>query len=156
MKTRDEYVAMAERLAKQANHFTYGDGADPVAGGALAAEALVYATLATAAPTGPSAELVALRQAVAELLHDADTSADSQAAEVISRFRTGLLQAEHGAPALALAAQLMQNLEHDAGAEDAYSADELREMDQAAEFAHDAAADEANTADVEAEEADHR
>lgn len=36
----------ALRLVAQAHHFTYGDGADPVAGHALAAEAQVYATLA--------------------------------------------------------------------------------------------------------------
>ncbi|WP_172384757.1 hypothetical protein [Streptomyces sp. MNP-20] len=38
----------ARRLAAMAHHFTYGDGADPAAGAALAAEALVYATLALA------------------------------------------------------------------------------------------------------------
>lgn len=36
----------AERLVNRAHYFTYGDGADPVAGAALAAEAQVYATLA--------------------------------------------------------------------------------------------------------------
>jgi len=39
----------AERLADQAYHFTYGDGGDPVAGAALAAEAQARATLALVA-----------------------------------------------------------------------------------------------------------
>lgn len=38
----------AEQLAEQAHHFSYGDGADPVAGGALATEGLVYGVLAVA------------------------------------------------------------------------------------------------------------
>jgi hypothetical protein len=41
-----QHYREAERLADQANHFTYGDGADPVTGAALAAEAQVHATLA--------------------------------------------------------------------------------------------------------------
>lgn len=39
------YTFQAQVLAEQAHHFTYGDGADPVAGGALATEGLVYAVL---------------------------------------------------------------------------------------------------------------
>lgn len=42
------FTFQAEQLADQAHHFTYGDGADPVAGGALATEGLVYAVLAMA------------------------------------------------------------------------------------------------------------
>ena len=59
----------AERLADQAQHFTYGDGGDPVVGAALAAEAQVHATLALAAATiltiggGTSVEREAWRQA---------------------------------------------------------------------------------------------
>ena len=49
--TGPEHYRAAERLADQANHFTYGDGADPVVGAALAAEAQVHATLALAAAT---------------------------------------------------------------------------------------------------------
>ncbi|GAA2092515.1 hypothetical protein [Actinomadura alba] len=49
--TGPEHYREAERLAKQANHWTYGDGGDPVAGAALAAEAQVHATLALAAAT---------------------------------------------------------------------------------------------------------
>lgn len=47
--TGPEHYREAERLANQANHFTYGDGADPVTGAALAAEAQTHATLALAA-----------------------------------------------------------------------------------------------------------
>ncbi|MEU8886687.1 hypothetical protein [Streptomyces sp. NPDC048442] len=49
--TGPEHYRQAERLADQANHYTYGDGADPVVGAALAAEAQVHATLALAAAT---------------------------------------------------------------------------------------------------------
>jgi hypothetical protein len=49
MSAIERYTREAERLVQQAHHFTYGDGADPVAGHALAAEAQVYATLALAA-----------------------------------------------------------------------------------------------------------
>ena len=49
--TGPEHYREAERLANQANHFTYGDGADPVTGHALAAEAQVHATLALTAAT---------------------------------------------------------------------------------------------------------
>lgn len=45
----------ARRLAGMAHHFTYGDGADPTAGATLAAEALVYATLATIPEQAPAA-----------------------------------------------------------------------------------------------------
>lgn len=48
----------ARRLAGMAHHFTYGDGADPAAGAALAAEALVYATLATMPEQAPAAAYV--------------------------------------------------------------------------------------------------
>lgn len=47
--TGPEHYRAAERLADQAHHFTYGDGADPETGAALAAEAQVHATLALAA-----------------------------------------------------------------------------------------------------------
>ncbi|WP_051338602.1 hypothetical protein [Streptomyces flavidovirens] len=56
----EHYRCEAERLAKQAHHFTYGDGADPVTGHALAAEAQVYATLALAAAQTPAAPAVQL------------------------------------------------------------------------------------------------
>lgn len=46
-----KYKAQAESAATQANHFTYGDGGDPVVGHALAAEAQVWATLALAEAT---------------------------------------------------------------------------------------------------------
>jgi hypothetical protein len=49
--TGPEHYRAAERLADQANHYTYGDGGDPVTGAALAAEAQVHATLALAAAT---------------------------------------------------------------------------------------------------------
>ncbi len=56
----EHYRREAERLAKQANDFTYGDGADAVVGHALAAEAQVYATLALAAAQAPAAPAVEL------------------------------------------------------------------------------------------------
>ena len=46
-----QHFREAERLADRAQHFTYGDGGDPVVGQALATEALVHATLALAAAT---------------------------------------------------------------------------------------------------------
>lgn len=51
MKTGPQHFREAARLADQAQHYTYGDGADPVTGAALAAEAQVHATLALAAAT---------------------------------------------------------------------------------------------------------
>lgn len=41
-----DHYSEAQRLADQAHDYTYGDGADPVTGNALAAEAQVHATLA--------------------------------------------------------------------------------------------------------------
>jgi hypothetical protein len=41
-----ENYRKAKRLVGRAHHFTYGDGGDAVAGGALATEALVHAVLA--------------------------------------------------------------------------------------------------------------
>lgn len=41
-----QQYAAAAALADQANHFTYGDGADPAVGLALATEALARAALA--------------------------------------------------------------------------------------------------------------
>lgn len=101
MQTRARYAAQAEHLARLAH------AAEPAIASMLAAEAQVYATLATAAPDRGDAEVLALRRAVAELLHDADTSADSQAAEVLTRFREGLPDTAHGEPVLTLAAELM-------------------------------------------------
>ena len=49
--TGPEHYREAEQLAERAHHWTYGDGADPVVGAALAAEAQVHATLALAAAT---------------------------------------------------------------------------------------------------------
>ncbi|MFJ4712685.1 hypothetical protein [Streptomyces sp. NPDC088785] len=59
MNSVDQYAAQAERLAAQAHHFTYGDGADPGTGHALAAEGQIYATLALAAaqPAPSTAEV---------------------------------------------------------------------------------------------------
>lgn len=55
MATGPEHYREAERLADQAHHYTYGDGADPVTGAALAAEAQARATLALAAAIAMSA-----------------------------------------------------------------------------------------------------
>ncbi|MBL1107385.1 hypothetical protein JK361_22725 [Streptomyces sp. 5-8] len=49
--TGPEHYREAERLLGMAHRFTYGDGADPAVGAALAAEALAHAQLATAAAT---------------------------------------------------------------------------------------------------------
>lgn len=54
-----DYKGEAERLANLAHRFTYGDGADPVTGGALAAEAQVFAMLALAEATGQPAPAAA-------------------------------------------------------------------------------------------------
>ncbi|MER5213660.1 hypothetical protein ABT063_24590 [Streptomyces sp. NPDC002838] len=56
--TGPEHYREAERLADRAHHFTYGDGADPVVGAALAAEAQVHATLALTAVTALAAPIV--------------------------------------------------------------------------------------------------
>lgn len=53
--TGPEHYREAERLADLAHHYTYGDGGEVVAGGALAAEAQVHATLALAAATAMQA-----------------------------------------------------------------------------------------------------
>ncbi len=49
--TGPEHYREAERLLGMAHRFTYGDGADPIVGAALAAEAQAHATLANAAAT---------------------------------------------------------------------------------------------------------
>ncbi|GAA2298490.1 hypothetical protein GCM10010402_66400 [Actinomadura luteofluorescens] len=59
--TGPEHYRQAERLADMAHHFTYGDGADPVTGAALAAEAQARATLALAAATALAADNMPLR-----------------------------------------------------------------------------------------------
>jgi hypothetical protein len=53
--TGPEHYREAERLFGMAHHFTYGDGADPVAGAALAAEGQGHALLALAAATALTA-----------------------------------------------------------------------------------------------------
>lgn len=53
--TGPEHYREAERLLDMAHHHSYGDGADPVTGAALAAEAQAHATLALAAATAQSA-----------------------------------------------------------------------------------------------------
>lgn len=136
MKTRDSYAAEAERLATLAHRFTYGDGADPAVGAALAAEAQVQATLALTAAQSEVPDLLALREAVAELLHDVETSADDQLLEVLGRFRAGLPDL-----VLVMAAELIGDEYDDVTNADVIGADELYEMDRAAEFAHEAAAE---------------
>lgn len=49
MTTGPEHYAESKYLAGRANHYTYGDGADPATGHALAAEAQVHATNAQTA-----------------------------------------------------------------------------------------------------------
>lgn len=58
MATGPEHYREAERLAALAHHYTYGDGADPGTGAALAAEAQVHATLAQEISDGPAADLI--------------------------------------------------------------------------------------------------
>lgn len=58
--TGPEHYKKAEELVERAHHFTYGDGADPVIGAALAAEAQVHATLALAAPPLFGREIIML------------------------------------------------------------------------------------------------
>ncbi|MFC9847748.1 hypothetical protein ACFWFF_01360 [Streptomyces sp. NPDC060223] len=55
MATGPEHYREAERLLKKVTHYSWGDGADPVTGAALAAEAQVHATLALAAAQSPAA-----------------------------------------------------------------------------------------------------
>ncbi len=40
------HLREAKRLVEQAHHYSYGDGADPATGAALAAEALAHAQIA--------------------------------------------------------------------------------------------------------------
>lgn len=106
-------------------------------------------------------ELDVLRVVVAQLLHDEATSANDQAHEVLVRFRNGLAGTTYGRPVLEIAESLMRGLEYGPEDEpttaDVFTEDERHEMDRAAEYAHDAAADAENTALVEAEQAgDHR
>jgi len=54
MSAGSENYREAKYLVGRAHHFTYGDGADPVAGGALATEALVHAVLALVDTLTPS------------------------------------------------------------------------------------------------------
>lgn len=73
-----EHYREAERLADRAHHFTYGDGADPVTGAALAAEAQVHATLANAAATAVLASVTAF----AHDINDSDVDAWSEVSGV--------------------------------------------------------------------------
>ncbi|MEU6340223.1 hypothetical protein ABZ883_04640 [Streptomyces sp. NPDC046977] len=61
--TGPEHYSEAERLAGRAHHYTYGDGADPAVGLALAAEAQVHATLAVAAAVALTQPVVGQRSA---------------------------------------------------------------------------------------------
>ncbi|MGW4889614.1 hypothetical protein [Streptomyces murinus] len=47
MATGPEHYRQAEQLLAQAHHYTYGDGADPATGHALATDAIRHALLAT-------------------------------------------------------------------------------------------------------------
>lgn len=53
--TGPEHYREAERLLTMAHRFTYGDGADPTVGAALATEAQAHATLALTAATAMQA-----------------------------------------------------------------------------------------------------
>lgn len=55
MATGPDHYREAEWLLTRAHHYTYGDGADPTTGAALATEALGHAMLANAAATAMSA-----------------------------------------------------------------------------------------------------
>lgn len=54
--TGPEHYARAQRLLDRAEHFTYGDGADPVTGAACAAQAQAHAALALVAATVDAAD----------------------------------------------------------------------------------------------------
>jgi hypothetical protein len=53
--TGPEHYRQAEYLLRLAHRFTYGDGADPTVGAALATEAQAHATLALTAATAMQA-----------------------------------------------------------------------------------------------------
>lgn len=150
MKTRDEYAAMAENLATQANYNVNGEHADVAYGSALAAEALVYATLATVAPIEllpalapepyiPVALSIRLRELHENSGGDCGTCADETGGAMrwpCDTF-TALDEAER---------QLSPEDHAAYRADGEPTASELYEMDQAAEFAHDAAAEKAGDA----------
>lgn len=98
-----EYRHKAESLLAESLTITRPYEEGPCEADRTIAEAQVYATLAISAPEEPAAELAALRRAVAEMLHAAATSPDSEHSAVINRFREYLPATVHGDPVLALA-----------------------------------------------------
>jgi len=143
MKTRDEYAAMAESLAEQANRNVNGEHAEVAYGAALATEALVYATLATVAPTAsapaaqtepyiPVALSIRLRELHQNNRGDCGTCADETGGA--ARWPCDTFTALDGAER-----QLFPDDEP--SVDGVMSASELHELDQADEFALDAAAD---------------
>ncbi|MFE6304995.1 hypothetical protein [Nocardiopsis sp. NPDC057823] len=72
------HVAEAERLTGRAHHYTYGDGADPTTGAAMAAEGQVHATLALAAAVMATSTVPTSMRA-AEGVHIEVTGADRAA-----------------------------------------------------------------------------
>lgn len=145
MKTREQYAAMAERLAIQSHRFTYSDASDPVTGGALATEALVYATLATVAPAEPQpvpqpepyipvALSIRLRELHENNGGDCGTCADETGGAM--RWPCDTFTALDDAES-----QLSPDEYDGLTNADVLTASELRELDQADELALDAAAD---------------
>lgn len=150
MMTRDEYAAMATKLAGLAHRLTYGDGSNPVAGGGIATEALVYATLATVAPPQPQpapapepyipvALSIRLRELHENNGGDCGTCADETGGAM--RWPCDTFTA------LADAESQMSPAEDEPSIDDVMSATERHEMDRDAEYAHDAADDELDGGD---------
>jgi hypothetical protein len=133
VKTRDYYTTEAEELLALAADYEK-DGA-PHSAARCRTEAQVHATLATAAPVDTAAvdELVALRSAVAALLHDADTTADHQLRDVLTHHRAVLADTPHGAPVLTLLGELAAAMADDLTQADAAALDAVA----VAEFAQD-------------------
>lgn len=82
--TGPEHYRQAERLVVQCHHFTYGDGADPVTGAALAAEAQVHATLALVAATALAAPSTRASVRTINAWHDAAGAKPTEVADPVA------------------------------------------------------------------------
>lgn len=144
MKTRDDYAAMAVQLAGMAHRFSYGDTNNPVAGAALATEALVYATLATVAPAEPQPVPqpepylpVALSIRFREIHRDNNNACTT----CVEEDGTPMCWPCETFTALDAAERQLSPVEDEPSIDEVMSASEQHELDQADEFALDAAAD---------------
>lgn len=130
MPTGPDHYREAERLLGMAHHYTYGDGADPVTGAAIATEAQAHATLALAAATALAAP----------------TAGEDNAGFVLDEWDAW----EHAAAA----PPVVEDDEDRGSIEDIYTAAELAEYDRDTEYRLDAEDDVRNTAEYEAEQRD--